>query len=388
MSTALAHRPSAPPSLSEKMPDACTDRKLIVAHETNGWKYFNILEELAKREQIELTFVETMIERELLRRLVRLRRWPKGALRFFLKNWKFRLAVPRIKDATVVLGMGPLDFRMLWYGRLSARNRLIYYASWPYWQNHQVPRQYGPLNDWLFRHWQRALTRPKAEVVAVNEVVAAAMKARLPGLRVRIIPHAAHRAFFEAERSVARTPFGPLRVAQVGELSVKKGLRLWPAILDRLDDGTVQVNIFGEGELEDEVGAMARRYPVREHGFIANYRHLASMLVNNDVLLVPSQRTTRWEELFGMVIIEAQAAGVVPIASRHVGPMGIITDGVDGFLVDEDDIDGFAARLRALAEDQGRLERMSVAARASARRYHPDRIAEAWGACLRGEAAP
>ncbi len=50
--------------------------------------------------------------------------------------------------------------------------------------------------------------------------------------------------------------------------------------------------------------------------------------------------TPKWIEAFGNVAIEAMACGVPVIAYRRGGPAEIVDDGVTGFLVEPDDIDG------------------------------------------------
>lgn len=91
---------------------------------------------------------------------------------------------------------------------------------------------------------------------------------------------------------------------------------------------------------------------------------LAGLFRNATALAVPSD-----EEGFGIVVIEAMAAGVPVVSTRCGGPDGIITDGVDGWLVDRDDAAAMAERLQAVIADpdaaceMGRRARATVEAR-------------------------
>lgn len=75
-------------------------------------------------------------------------------------------------------------------------------------------------------------------------------------------------------------------------------------------------------------------------------------------------------EHFGIAIVEAMSAGVVPIALRQGGPPEIITDGQDGMLID--DAGDMARVSRDILASPGQLASMSAAARRRARRYAPD----------------
>lgn len=94
---------------------------------------------------------------------------------------------------------------------------------------------------------------------------------------------------------------------------------------------------------------------------------LANLYRNALCLALPSD-----EEGFGVVVIEAMASGIPVVATRCGGPDGIITDGVDGFLVDLADTEAFADRLTRLM----RFPAMARAMGARARRTVEDRYAE------------
>jgi glycosyltransferase involved in cell wall biosynthesis len=63
------------------------------------------------------------------------------------------------------------------------------------------------------------------------------------------------------------------------------------------------------------------------------------------------------------VLMEAMSTGLIVVATRHSGIPELIEDGVDGLLVEERDVEGYAQRLYSLAEqpaDMGRRARSKV----------------------------
>jgi phosphatidyl-myo-inositol alpha-mannosyltransferase len=91
-----------------------------------------------------------------------------------------------------------------------------------------------------------------------------------------------------------------------------------------------------------------------------------------DLLCAPSLAG----ESFGMVLIEAMAAGTPVIASKIAGYSDVVTDGVDGVLVPPADPQALAEEMQLLAHEPERLTAMGEAGRQSAERYAWPRVAD------------
>ena len=88
---------------------------------------------------------------------------------------------------------------------------------------------------------------------------------------------------------------------------------------------------------------------------------------------------TSCSESFGLVLIEAMAYGIVPIAfDSYSAIREIIDDGIDGCLVEPFNITQFSNTLSLLVEDKKRYDQMSTNAIAKARIFSKDIIIEKW----------
>lgn len=81
-------------------------------------------------------------------------------------------------------------------------------------------------------------------------------------------------------------------------------------------------------------------------------------------------------ESFGVVLLEAMAAGTAVVASDLDGYRNVATDGVDALLAPVGDVDALAAALRTALEDRGRQESLVRAGRARADEFAMDALAE------------
>lgn len=114
----------------------------------------------------------------------------------------------------------------------------------------------------------------------------------------------------------------------------------------------------------------------REHGiehqvhFLGKQENLEDLYNSSDLLLLPSDN-----ESFGLVALEAMACEVPVIVSRVGGVPEVVTDGVDGYLVEARHVEEMALRAVEILADEDRRCEMGRRARQTAlSRFSADRI--------------
>jgi len=126
----------------------------------------------------------------------------------------------------------------------------------------------------------------------------------------------------------ARTP----TVVYAGRLDEAKGARLlmagWDRYREKSGEPGLNLVIVGGGPLGDEVATWASSRPSVEMTGTVSSDQCAELISQARAVLLPSA----WEETFGLVAVEAMAAGVPPVAAGHGSFTELITPGVNGAL--------------------------------------------------------
>lgn len=158
---------------------------------------------------------------------------------------------------------------------------------------------------------------------------------------------------------------GPLRIAFVGRLvHESKGILLIPEIIRKCCDRGVDLNlvIAGSGIDSDQFIHKSIEYGVFDKiSFLGMISHaeVIDLLCSSNMLLF-----TSFYEGLPNVILEAQACGCIPVASRLIGSTDyLVKHNETGMLVDAGDIDGFADAICELAHDPQKSAIMSTSAR-------------------------
>ncbi|KAA2311698.1 glycosyltransferase family 1 protein [Pseudooceanicola sediminis] len=360
--------------------------RLRIVHETNPGKYFPALFLLADRGDVVLTGAHRYsVFKEWLRAWRRDRTPFAARTRNAAADMRLRMDMSRISGEVIVLGFAPWDPRLLIYRGLARRNRILYHTSWHDWGLDATPRQPRPaaFKRWLRDRWVAFMAHPNVQTIAVTPVVADAVTEGT-GQQALVIPHAVPSVFFETGAARAPRETGPLKLLYVGEVSEKKGLRI---LLDMMQTFTAQqqpisLTIIGNGAMAGaaEAASAAAGARVDFRGPVHDRAALAAIMADHDVLMLLSQRTPTWEELFGIVIVEALAAGLAVVASDHVGPRGILPGG-DGLFA-EDAHAEVAAALRGMATDRTALAGLYARQAKACEPYHIDKVCESWRSAI------
>jgi glycosyltransferase involved in cell wall biosynthesis len=164
-------------------------------------------------------------------------------------------------------------------------------------------------------------------------------------------------------------------VIYAGRLDEAKGARLlmagWDRYLGGPDQPGLNLVIVGGGPLEDEVAAWASARPSVQMTGTVSSGQVAGYMAGARAVLLPST----WEETFGLVAVEAMAAGVPPVAAAHGSFPELITPGVDGALFSPGDPDALALAIADVEANPGRYEDYGDQARKTyEERFDPERI--------------
>ena len=246
-----------------------------------------------------------------------------------------------------------------------------------YWRvAHQLMREEAE----LFPEWastiptnsdSNAKTARKDEELANADLVLCAssfthstLKAA-PGLRapVCVIPYGAPPPRnVVATRSVRRKD-EPLRVLFVGSLSQRKGMSYLFSACRALGSKAVSLTVVGRQPAEPCAVLNAELNRIR---YISTLPHagILDLMAQHDVFVFPSLF-----EGFGLVLLEAMAAGLPIVSTPNTAAPDLIEDGKEGFIVPIRDAAAIADRLERLRVDPDLCVAMGERARLRAAEF-------------------
>lgn len=228
-----------------------------------------------------------------------------------------------------------------------------------------------------FDHWRSgyAAYREAAGVITMSQ----ASRTRLLGLGLGLPPEKVHAVPYGVDvpdtlPTRPRPDSGAVRCLAVGRMVSKKGPILTLAAFEQASRRcpSLHLDFIGGGDLLPAVQQFVRAYGlegrVTLHG-VQSSAFVRGLLERADVFLQHSltDPATGDEEGLPVAILEAMAAGLPVLSTRHAGIPEAVVDTETGLLVEEGDAGGMAEHLIRLAEDPGLRSRLGAAAWGRAR---------------------
>lgn len=213
----------------------------------------------------------------------------------------------------------------------------------------------------------RTVYRRIAARVAVSEAAAAFLGRAIAGA-IEVVPNGVEVGRFADPGPPADGLPPGRRILWVNRLDPQKGfpvaVRAFARLAADLDD--LHLVVAGDGKDRGALGMLGEgdRRRVVMLGTVPHER-LPAYHAAAEVLVSPATG----QESFGIVLVEAMAAGLPVVATDIAGYREVVRDGVEGLLVPPNDPGALAGALRRVLTEDGLAARLGSAGRERARGY-------------------
>ena len=170
-------------------------------------------------------------------------------------------------------------------------------------------------------------------------------------------------------------------VLAVGRLTKQKGFDLllesWKIVSSKHNDWNLV--IVGEGEEYESLNNKIKNIGIEESVSIKPFTRDIQQYYKNSSIFVLSSRY----EGFGLVVLEAQAFGIPVVAFNcPTGPRNIINDGIDGYLVEAENIDKLAKQIIMLIKDKNIRTKVGENAIKNIEKFKIENIMKQWNSLI------
>ena len=218
--------------------------------------------------------------------------------------------------------------------------------------------------NWFFqKFWVGIFLKKMDKLIAVgNETIRAGVERGIPEEKFVFIPNGVDAKKFQGDfgrddlQKVLKDNLGEKKVILTsGRLVKRKGVAWFVRnVMPKLPENFIYV-IAGAGPDWDDISKAVAEKSLNDRVEMLGYvtDNVRDTLFNTcDVFVQPNVKVEGDMEGFGISVIEAGSCGLPVIASRLEGLQDAIKDGENGFLVDSEDADGFAMKIKELLHDE------------------------------------
>lgn len=240
-----------------------------------------------------------------------------------------------------------------------------------YSRNFHLMEQKGGIHKWLAKYWrkkQEECVKKLEGLVLLTQQDAVSWQ---DVTKTYVIPNSL--TFYPQDSSTCENK----QAIVVGRFNEQKGydylIGAWSLVHKRHPDW--KLNVFGEGELKSEMESKIEEEGISDSMILNNPTSDIMKKYLESSIYVMSSRF----EGFPMALLEAMACGI-PCVSFNCpcGPSDIITEGVDGILVEYLNTEQLAKQICGLIENESERKRMGKMAKLNIERYSRDNVMSLW----------
>jgi phosphatidyl-myo-inositol dimannoside synthase len=222
------------------------------------------------------------------------------------------------------------------------------------------------IEAWCRLPWIYRIAVRSADVVVATTRYTAREFAFYNGLEKSVCAVIPLACAFRGYREVRPAPSSGLRLLTVGRLAAADSYKGIDTVLEavarlRQRDIGIVLDVIGDGDDRFRLETLAKCLridgAVRFRGLVPD-EQLERLFTQADVFVMPSQK-----EGFGLVFLEAMAAGLPCIGANHGGTPEVVTHGESGFLIEYGDVEQLVVYLLALLQSPALYIQMSATAR-------------------------
>ncbi len=315
--------------------------EIIVLHEYGEKTHYASLEYLCKQYNIDLKYYEFSFLKNFIKSIIKL---DSNLFKKQISNFKFLISLWFTKNKKIILGMAPYDYRLFFLRYFFKKHNIYYHTSWTKWDRTFYPKKRF-VNFKLFFLWEKFL---KYEIKYIFSVSNYTKQSLIKNLSINdedisVVYHSLNSRIFYYKNLEKTNDF-----IYAGRLVKEKGIK---ELIEIFSQKKERLIIVGDGVLKDFVKSQAKLYDNIIYMNKVSQDELSHLFNISKFLILNSKKSSFWEELFGMVIIEAMACGVIPVVVNHSGPKEILDNEI-GFLYEEEDLSGVLKKISNINESE------------------------------------
>lgn len=219
----------------------------------------------------------------------------------------------------------------------------------------------APLKNWLMYYSvERLMARYTDILITINKedyAIAQGFKAErvvyVPGVGVDVEKFASMTIDREKKRAELDIPDNAVALVSVGELSKRKNHAVVIKAIARLKMRNIVYMICGQGDLDLYLKKIAKDLGVNVR-FLGFRKDISEIFAASDIFVFPSS-----QEGLPVALMEAMAAGLPVVCSNVRGNTDLIENGRGGYLVDPEDVEGFAEAIKKTVESSSSMGRLN-----------------------------